>query len=59
MKGGKVQALLAALSGPEREALERHLTGGTGALWLAETLTKNGHPVGQTSIKEWRRNQRG
>lgn len=32
-----------------------HLLGGTSAEWLAKTLSQNGHRIGATTIKSYRR----
>lgn len=37
------------------DALVEHLLGGTSAEWLAKTLTSNGHRIGATTIKSYRR----
>ena len=51
----KVQSLLSTLPPAERELVEAHLVGGTSSRWLAATLTRNGYPIGKTTIDDWRK----
>lgn len=56
---GDVPPVLAEALGrhdPERrEAFMKHLTGGTSAEYLSNWLTRAGTPVGETTIKKYRR----
>lgn len=53
---GRIRAVFDALETEEKqEAFLRHLLGGTSAEWLADTLTLAGYPLGQTTIKSYRR----
>jgi hypothetical protein len=51
----KVETALASLGDQVREAFLAHLRGGTSAAWLADWLTRAGHPVGATTIKDYRK----
>lgn len=59
---GKLKDIIDTLSesfGPEAmDPLLAHLQGGTSAEWLADTLTEAGHPIGVTTIKQYRRKLR-
>jgi hypothetical protein len=45
--------------GPDaRDAFLTHLRGGTSATWLADWLKRAGHPVGATTIKDYRKKVR-
>ena len=41
-----------------REAFLSHLHEGTSASWLSDWLTRAGHPVGATTLKDFRRKVR-
>ena len=53
--GKALSALWGRLETIQQEALLPHLLGDTSAQWLAETLTTKGHPIGRTTIKDYRR----
>lgn len=53
--GKALSSVWGQLSHPERAALLPHLVGATGADWVANELTRAGHPIGATSIKNYRR----
>lgn len=58
---GKLKDIINDLSKSYGEALEpflKHLSGGTSAEWLADTLTEAGYPIGATTIKSYRRKLR-
>ena len=52
--GSKIEAALSALGPEVTDAFMAHLRGGTSAVWLADWLTRAGHPVGQTAVKNYR-----
>jgi hypothetical protein len=54
----KVDAALDAVGGEAREAFLAHVRGGTSATWLADWLTRAGHPVGATTVKDFRKKVR-
>lgn len=51
----KVEAALVEVGEEARNAFLAHLKGGTSATWLSEWMTKAGHPMGATTIKDFRR----
>ena len=56
--GHRIRGLWGALTAQERHALKPHLIGTTSAEWLADILTSQGHPIGATTIKVYRRSLR-
>ena len=54
----KVDVALEEVGGEAREAILAHLRGGTSAAWLSRWLTKAGHPVSATTIKDYRKKVR-
>lgn len=52
---GKVEAALHGVGGEAANALLAHLEGGTSANYLADWLTRAGHPVSATTVKAYRR----
>lgn len=59
MKGIRVHEVLKELPQPEAEALTKHLEGQTSSVWLSEVLTRHGHPVSESTIRAYRRAQKG
>lgn len=51
---GRLAEVLDQLGDEERDSVVAHLTGGSSASWLARTLSKHGHPIGATTIKDYR-----
>jgi hypothetical protein len=56
--GARIQSLWTRLTASERRALLPHLIKTTPADWLAQVLTDQGHPIGATTIKVYRRSLR-
>ena len=54
----KVDVALEEVGGEAREAILTHLRGGTSAAWLSDWLTRAGHPVSATTIKDYRKKVR-
>lgn len=54
----KIDTALASLGDQVRDAFLAHVRGGTSAAWLADWLTRAGHPVGATTVKEFRKKVR-
>jgi hypothetical protein len=54
----KVETALASVGGRAREAFLAHLRGGTSAVWLSDWLSRAGHPVSATTIKDYRKKVR-
>jgi hypothetical protein len=54
----KVEVALEAVGPDARDAFLTHLRGGTSATWLADWLKRAGHPVGATTIKDYRKKVR-
>lgn len=55
---GRLAEVWDEIPGSAREPLKEHLLGGTSAEWIAQTLTSEGHPIGASTIRTWRRNTR-
>lgn len=51
----KLDVALASVGQEAREAFLDHLQGGTSANWLSDWLSRAGHPVGATTIKDYRK----
>lgn len=51
----KVDEVLSEVGEEARNALLAHLEGGTSANWISDWLKRAGHPVGPTTLKEYRR----
>lgn len=54
----KVESALVAVGHEASEAFLTHLRGGTSAAWLADWLTRAGHAVSATTIKDYRKKVR-
>lgn len=54
----KVETALSRMGEDVRVAFLAHLRGGTSAAWLADWLTRAGHPVGATAVKDYRKKVR-
>jgi hypothetical protein len=54
----KVDVALEGVGGEAREAFLAHLLGGTSAAWLSDWLSRAGHPVSATTIKDYRKKVR-
>lgn len=55
----KLKAALEAVGTEAREGFLTHLEGGTSANYLSDWLTRAGHPIGATTIKDYRRQNYG
>ena len=51
----KVETALQDLGPEASAAFMTHLRGGTSANWLSDWLTRAGHPVGATTLKDYRK----
>lgn len=56
--GSKLAGAWQALTGEYKEAFAAHLFGDTSAEWLADWLTRFGHPVSASTIRTYRRSLR-
>jgi len=54
----KIDVALMSVGVEAREAFLSHLHEGTSASWLSDWLTRAGHPVGATTLKDFRRKVR-
>jgi hypothetical protein len=57
--GPRLEAIWEALGPRAREALRKHLLGGTSADWIASTLRESGYPISASTIRTYRRSLEG
>ena len=51
---GRLQEIYVNLSEPEQDLFNEHFLGGSSAAWLANELTRAGHKISATTLKEQR-----
>lgn len=51
----KMEAVLSSLGEEASSAFMDHIKGGTSARWLTEWLSRAGHQVGYTTVKDFRK----